>query len=107
MQVAKSAVLDDMMEKSKNNLLVNDGLSTLSYVTLNEKQFPLYSWYLVKLPPPPKRAKKSLWSVAQQSLWAGMSKVAGGVAKNIADKASDFAGQAETQEQDAEQDTIY
>lgn len=102
----KSDVLDDMMEKSKNSLLVNDGLSTLSYTTLNAKRFPLYTWMLVKLPDPPKKAKKSLWATAQKSLWAGMSAAVGGVAKNIAEKASDFAGKAE-EEHEAEEDTIY
>lgn len=94
------------MEKSKNNQLSNDGLSTLTYTPLNSKKFPLYTWILVKLPPPPKKARKSLWSVAQKSLWAGMSSIAGGVAKNIADKASDFASQAEEQH-DADEDTVY
>jgi GT2 family glycosyltransferase len=48
--------LDSMMEKSKKDLLTDDGLTTLHYKKLNERLSPLHTWILVKLPPaPPKR----------------------------------------------------
>ncbi len=48
--------LDSMMDKSKKDLLTDDGLSTLSYKKLNERLFPAYTWILAKLPPaPPKK----------------------------------------------------
>ena len=45
--------LDSMMEKSKKDLLTDDGLTTLQYKKLNEKLLPTHTWLLVKLPPPP------------------------------------------------------
>ena len=79
------------MEKSKQNLLIEDGLSTLKYTKLNSKKYPLYTWILAKLPPPPPKKPKGIWKQAQSALWSGMSKVAGGFAKSIAEKAQDVA----------------
>ena len=83
------------MEKSRNDQLTNDGLSTLKYKKLNEKLEPTHTWILVKLPPPPPKHKKTLWELAKKRLWSGMEKVGGGVAKTISDKATDMAEKKE------------
>ena len=53
------------MEKSKNGLLLDDGLHNIQYKVLNTKDLPLYKWYLVKLPEPPKKEHKA--SVVNQA----------------------------------------
>ena len=52
-QVDMNEDLDSMMEKSKKDMLTDDGLTTLQYKKLNEKLLPTHTWVLVKLPPPP------------------------------------------------------
>ena len=56
--------LDSMMEKSKKDLLTDDGLTTLQYKKLNEKLLPTHTWLLVKLPPPPPK-KQVLYRVSE------------------------------------------
>ena len=53
-----------MMEKSKKDLLTDDGLTTLQYKKLNEKLLPTHTWLLVKLPPPPPK-KQVLYRVSE------------------------------------------
>ena len=99
-QEEKSEHLDDMMEKSKDNLLTQDGLSTLNYKKLNEKQNPLYTWYLVKIPKPPRFPPKSMWKQAKESLWGGMNLLGGGIAKTISDKVEKVAEKKEEEEEE-------
>ncbi len=37
--------LTKMMEKSATNQLKDDGLTTLTYTKVAEKEFPLYTWW--------------------------------------------------------------
>ena len=63
-QVDMNEDLDSMMEKSKKDLLTDDGLTTLQYKKLNEKLLPTHTWLLVKLPPPPPK-KQVLYRVSE------------------------------------------
>ena len=105
-----------MMEKSKKDLLTDDGLTTLQYKKLNEKLLPTHTWLLVKLPPPPPKRQvrkilllqpeisckrgdlkskinlqPSAWDAVKSHLWSGMEKVGGGVALSITDHANRLA----------------
>ena len=42
--------LQNLMSKSKTNQLDSDGLTTLKYKKIQEKNLPLYTWILVDLP---------------------------------------------------------
>jgi len=46
----KNDDLDNLMEKSATNQLAEDGLSSLKYKKIEEKNFPLYSWIKVQVP---------------------------------------------------------
>lgn len=59
------------MEKSRNNELVEDGITTLKYKKLNEREEDLYTWFLVKLPPPPEKKAKPAWTAFQVSCIQG------------------------------------
>jgi len=43
-QVNMNEDLTKMMEKSATNQLKDDGLTTLTYNKVAEKEFPLYTW---------------------------------------------------------------
>ena len=83
--------IGDLMEKSKNNELVEDGLSNLVYEKLNEKKNDLYTWFLVKLPPPPEKVPKPAWENFQEALWGGMNSIAGGFAAQVAKEVGNLA----------------
>lgn len=83
------------MEKSKANKLKNDGLSTLRYKKLNQKAFPLYTWFLVKLPKAPPKEKKTLWDFGKESLIMGMNLLGGGLAKQVSDAVDEMANSNE------------
>ncbi len=46
----KNDDLDNLMEKSAKNQLAEDGLSSLKYKKIEEKNFPLYTWIKVQVP---------------------------------------------------------
>ena len=91
--------LSDMMGKSEKNLLKEDGLSTLEYKVLNSRNYPLYTWILAKLPPPPKKKEKDFLSKAKGALWNGMNNFAGGFAAKIAKTAQQIAVNNDEREQ--------
>ena len=76
--------LETMMEKSQNNELTKDGLSTLKYKVLKKELKPLYTWLLVKLPPGPPKPTKSWWVKASESLQKGVDKMTNGVVESAA-----------------------
>ncbi len=50
MKSIKNDDLDNLMEKSAKNQLAEDGLSSLEYKKIEEKNFPLYTWIKVQIP---------------------------------------------------------
>ena len=108
-KVAMNDDLENLMEKSKNSELDRDGLATLKYEKVDQKNLPLYTWILVDLPPgPPKKAKKAknFWNDLQDQLLSGMNYAAGGLAKTVADQAIKFAEKRDEEEEDAK-DHLY
>jgi hypothetical protein len=100
-KVSMNDDLGNLMEKSKNNKLDNDGLSTLKYTKLEGKNFPLYTWILVDLPKAPPKKTKSLWSKLQSGVKDGMNYAAGGLAKTVAERAIKFAEKRDDEEEEA------
>jgi hypothetical protein len=52
--------LQNLMSKSKTNQLDSNGLTTLKYKKIQEKNLPLYTWILVDLPKAPPKKVASL-----------------------------------------------
>ena len=69
--------------RSKANLLENDGLTTLEYKKLNEKDTDLYKWLLVRVPEAPPALEKSIWNKMSDSWWSGVNTFADKVNKNV------------------------
>eukprot|EP00095_Tigriopus_kingsejongensis_P003318 maker-scaffold612_size124412-snap-gene-0.25 protein:Tk03318 transcript:maker-scaffold612_size124412-snap-gene-0.25-mRNA-1 annotation:"beta- -n-acetylgalactosaminyltransferase bre-4-like" len=91
----KGENVDKLMEKSKNNHLKLDGLSSLKYKKLNQKTLPLYTWLLVKLPKAPPKFKTTMMEFARTSLWSGLTYMGGGIAKHIAAKTEEGVNESE------------
>ena len=105
-KVKENEEKEELMEKSKNDLLSTDGLTTLKYEVVSEKLYPLYTWILAKLPPPPPKKPKTTWDMTKKGIWYGMSLMTSGVAKTIAEKAHDVAFRNEG-EREKEIDHVY
>ncbi|TRY72620.1 hypothetical protein TCAL_03942 [Tigriopus californicus] len=87
----KGENVDRLMEKSKANKLKGDGLKTLRYKKLNQKNFPLYTWLLVKLPKAPPKVKKTLWDFGKESLISGLNLLGGSLAEQVSNAVDDMA----------------
>ena len=61
------------MEKSDKNQLSQDGLSSLSYTKLNSEELPLYTWFVVQIPPGPKKREVNIIKNIGNELWSGVS----------------------------------
>lgn len=88
------------MEKSKHNKLDSDGLSTLKYKVVEQKDYPLYTWILVDLPKAPPKKVKSWFDKFQDKVKDGMNLAAGGIAKKVADTAINYAKSRDEEEED-------
>lgn len=94
----KNNDLDVLMKKSVKNQLDADGLTTLKYAVKKHQNYPLYTWFLVELPPAPTYKPKNFWNSFKNSVSAGMNYAAGGLASNLADKAVKYASQKDEEE---------
>jgi hypothetical protein len=91
--------LTKMMEKSATNQLKDDGLTSLKFEKLEEKEFPLFTWIKARLPPAPPKQPKSWMNNVGSSLWEGMSFAADGLAKKVAQGAVDLAAKTDEREE--------
>jgi len=98
--------LQNLMSKSKTNQLDSDGLTTLKYKKIQEKNLPLYTWILVDLPKAPPKKVASWWDRFQGKAKEGMNYVSGGIAKKIAETAIEIA-QNRDEEQEEARDHLY
>ena len=100
-KVEMNSNLNMLMDKSKNSELDSDGLSTLQFELLDKKEYPLYTWLLVKLPKGPEKTTKSWWDIASNSLMDRVNNLAGSMAINIA------AGMEGRKAKELPHDTVY
>ena len=98
--------LKEMMKKSVNNELDEDGINTLKYQVVKREEFPLYTWILIDLPKGPTQKPIDFWSKFKKSIDSGMQYAAGGIAKKVADQAINFATKNEEDKWESD-DTIY
>ena len=65
--------LEHLMQESTNSRLDDVGLKNLNYTIVTSQYFPLYTWFLVDLPPAPPKMPRTLWRNFQKSFDTGFS----------------------------------
>jgi len=99
-KVSMNEDLENMMEKSANNQLDDEGLNTLKYSVVQSEDLPLYTWILADLPPaPPKKPKSWFDQIRNKAKEAG-NYIGGGLAKKVADTAVKFAANRDEEEEE-------